>query len=214
VPEYSFTIGELLPADDILAQFITVLAMISNDWLRLMADLESDEDRGADSEGSNLWNYRLQAALHYEAADFLRFSRRKAEVREFLADLSEEDQQDYDAVQAGLQDDSTAGHGDWFKLNRNRVFHYSTLGSDSPVRTALLAAANDTGRIDWEPRLGDRRFPFADQVALEWQGTAQKQAEQLERMSSTVMALARVCEAAIAKYLVDKKVARLADEGA
>jgi hypothetical protein len=67
---FEFTIAEGFPADDPVAQFVTVAAMISNDWQRLVMSMDNAE--GTDHVGQELLGYRMQAALHYEAAQFLR----------------------------------------------------------------------------------------------------------------------------------------------
>jgi hypothetical protein len=73
-----FTIGDAFPADDPVARFVTVLAMMSNDWLRLVKQmLASDDDPGeADAAGLLVMSFRFQAALHAEAAGFIGDARR------------------------------------------------------------------------------------------------------------------------------------------
>jgi hypothetical protein len=66
-----FTIGKAFPASDSVARFITVLAMMSNDWLRLMAAMLEIEDYHKDAEGLRIMSFRQQAALHHEAAEFI-----------------------------------------------------------------------------------------------------------------------------------------------
>jgi hypothetical protein len=75
MPVDSFTIGEAFPADDAVARFVTVVAMISNDWLRLFEEMSSIHGDDPEAHARLTLNYRLQAALHYEAADFLRNAR-------------------------------------------------------------------------------------------------------------------------------------------
>lgn len=71
---------------------------------------------------------------------------------------------DFDFVLAGLDSDPDVGHGAWFEQNRNRTFHYSRLG-----RRGLT--------------VGQTRFHFADQVALEWLPPADQHEHRLTRMS-------------------------------
>jgi hypothetical protein len=204
VAEHSFTIGSVFPADEVLAQFVTVLAMISNDWLRLMADMEAVEAPGPEGHGHEMLNYRLQAALHYEAADFLRDASDNPAIGEFVAALPDPVQQDFRTVVAGLGVDPETGHGRWLKASRNRTFHYSKIGP--PIRKALARTADETGSVDWPARFGDRRFGYADQVVLEWLPSLDEQEERLSRMGDSVMALARFCQAAVGSYLVDRGV--------
>jgi hypothetical protein len=49
MPEATFKIGDTFPADDPVARFVTVLAMISNDWQRLAQRMiELDDARPKD----------------------------------------------------------------------------------------------------------------------------------------------------------------------
>jgi hypothetical protein len=73
--QISFKIGEAFPADDPVARFITVVATISNDWLRLWHDVALSEAEDEETRALRFANYRLHAALHYEAAVFLHASR-------------------------------------------------------------------------------------------------------------------------------------------
>jgi hypothetical protein len=212
VPEYSFTIGTLFPAEDVVAQFVTVLAMISNDWLRLMADMEAVDAPGPEGQGHEILNYRLQAALHYEAAHFLTEALAETAVREFVGELPDPVREDYETVLAGLGDDPQTGHGDWLGLSRNRTFHYSRLGPRQPIKRALDRTADETGTVSWPRRFGDRRFGYADQVVAEWLPTPDQQEESLARMAAAVTALARFCQAAVGRYLVDRGVLPNIDE--
>ncbi len=86
VPSYSghpwrmtvirFKIGDAFPADDPVARFITGLGMISNDWLRLITDMVSDEDDSREGIGRRISLFRRQAALVHEAATFITDARR------------------------------------------------------------------------------------------------------------------------------------------
>lgn len=70
MPKVTFKIGEAFPASDPVARFITVLGMMSNDWLRSIAEMLALDDSDQDSEGRRLSLFRQQASLHHEAATF------------------------------------------------------------------------------------------------------------------------------------------------
>jgi hypothetical protein len=72
-----FTIGEAFPASDSVARFITVLAMMSNDWLRLMSAMLEIKDWHRDAEGLRIMSFRQQTALHHEAALIALYSVRR-----------------------------------------------------------------------------------------------------------------------------------------
>jgi hypothetical protein len=180
---FEFMIAEGFPADDPLAQFVTVAAMISNDWQRLVTSLDNAE--GADQVGQKLLGYRMQAALLYEAAQFLREALEIPGVEEFVAGLPTPARNDFDFVLAGLHRDPEVGHGVWFEQNRNRTFHYSRLGPRAPIAGALRRAGPESGAVDWGRTVGQTRFHFADQVALEWLPPAEQQEGRLTRMSES-----------------------------
>ena len=217
LPQYSFTIGGVLPADDPLAQFVTVVAMISNDWQRLMVEMENIEgldDR--DREGHELLNYRLQAALHYEATLVLREASKIADIVSFVDGLSADAKTDRELVLSGVQDPSGQVHGAWLVNSRNRDFHYSHRGEHRPIAEALEKAAGDAGTVTWGRRFGLRRFGFADNVVLEWFPPQVQYGRMLERMSDAVLALARFSEAAVGEYMVQHGLldrSQLADIG-
>ena len=63
MPRYVFRIGEAFRADDPIARFVTVLAMIHNDWLRSMAFMqESVEQHPEEGQGIRLILVRQQFA--------------------------------------------------------------------------------------------------------------------------------------------------------
>ena len=89
MPKITFKIGEAFPASDPVARFITVLGMMSNDWLRSIAEMLALDDADQDSEGGRLSLFRQQASLHHEAATFIRDARRRfSEIDDFIASLS------------------------------------------------------------------------------------------------------------------------------
>src|SRR5205085_3881923 len=79
----SFTIGEVFPADDPVARFVTVAAMNTNDLTRLqLLTLEHEEG------GMRLFLVRVNAALLWEIATFIAESRDASpDVSAFLAAL-------------------------------------------------------------------------------------------------------------------------------
>jgi hypothetical protein len=149
---------------------------------------------------------QIQAALHYEAAQFLNQASSAPEVRNFICQLPEDARHDYQTVLGGLDGDGVRGHGPWFSWNRNRTFHYSRLGRRQPIRRALARAAQEIGHVDWPRRFGDRRFGYADQVVLEWLPPVAEQEDRLSRMADTTMALARFSQAAVNSYLTARGV--------
>jgi hypothetical protein len=99
VPALTFKIGDAFPADDPVAWFVTVVAMMSNDWLRLSGEMVAIDDADPDALGRRVWSFRLQAALHYEAAEFLNETPpRFRAIGHFLSGLGPEARAEYDRV--------------------------------------------------------------------------------------------------------------------
>jgi hypothetical protein len=120
-----------------------------------------DNAGGSDKVGQELLGYRMQAALHYEAAQFLQEALEVPGVEEFVAGLPRPARNDFDFVLAGLDSDPEVGHGTWFEQNRNRTCHYSRLGRRAPIARALRRAGPETGAVDWGLTVGQTRFHFA-----------------------------------------------------
>jgi hypothetical protein len=126
MPTVRFVIGEAFPASDPVARFVTVLAMISNDWLRLFELMRGTLETEA---GLHLLLFRQQAALHHEAADFIRIARRRfhAEVDVFVRRLAPSARENCERVVGGIDSRSAHYLGAWVEEHRNVTFHYPTL---------------------------------------------------------------------------------------
>lgn len=117
VPTFTFKISDALPADDAVARFITAAAMMSNDWLRLWHEMDAIDDADPDADARRIWSFRLQAALHFEAARFLTETQRRVpDVARFVAGLGEAAHADYDRVTAAMDPTSSHSVGGWFKV--------------------------------------------------------------------------------------------------
>src|ERR1039458_10305372 len=185
MPSIWFKIGEAFPADDPVARFVTVVAMISNDWQRLVQRMVELDDADCVHEAAQaeqaallIENYRLQAALHYEAARLLQQAyERFPEVRNFIDGLTPEAIAEFRLVIGGVTKGSPNYHGDWLSDARNATFHYSKLNRRERVGKGLAAAAEEIGAISLGDSFASVRFGFADKVALKWLGGSQPEAE-------------------------------------
>lgn len=85
--EISFRIGDVFPASDPVARFLTGVAMIANDWGRLFRLQEAVDDAGV-----RLLLYRMQLSFHIEAVKFLRQAKQQFpnEIGAFIENLPEE----------------------------------------------------------------------------------------------------------------------------
>jgi len=156
-----FRIGDAFPADDPIARFITVLAMISNDWLRLLRDMLDLEESDWDADGRRVLLFRLQAAAHHEAATFIADTRRRfPAVDKFIDGLEDEAIQECEVITGGINAASAHYLGDWIGRHRHVTFHYPEMHPEKAehgkeeITEALQAAAELEGTITSEGHSG------------------------------------------------------------
>ena len=203
-----FKIGEGFPAADPVARFIAVAAMVSNDGLRLLSEMVALDEADPDVEGRRLMLFRQQAALHHEAARFIRDARgRFPEVDGFITGLAPAAQDEYRQVTGVI--DSTSEHdlGDWLGDHRNVSFHYPVMhperaaAGQEEISKALEAARELEGTISMDEAFGGVRFGFADDVAVQRLPDPETKAHLIEQLRDSVMALMRFVQRASQAYL-------------
>lgn len=201
-------IGDVFPADDAVARFLTVVAMMSNDWVRLIYDMLALDDDAPDAVARRIMSFRQQAALHDEAARFIADARRRfPEVDAFIQPLDRDAQSECDQIVGGIDPRSPHYHGEWLTDHRNITFHYPEMHPDKAghgteeITEALKAAAEHEGTITFSQGLGSVRFGFADEVAVQWLPDVDNEVHLIETLRESVMALARFAQRAIAAYL-------------
>lgn len=192
VPTISFKIGEAFPADDPVARFVTVLAMMSNDVNRSFALLDPKGD-----SGEELTLFRYQASLYFEAARFIADTpRHYPTVEAFLAALSQEARDEHDQIVGGIDRKSPHYVGDWLSRHRDATFHYPRMHPEKASRgtesifQALDAAGEQRGEITFYATLGSLRCGFADTVAAQWV-TDDDEHETITRLREALLALVR-----------------------
>jgi hypothetical protein len=203
----TFKIGEAFPASDPVARFITVLGMMSNDWLRSIEEMLALE-AGPDSEGRRVSLFRQQASLHHEAAMFIRDARcRFSVIDDFICDLPTVAQDECDQILGGVDPESAHYHGDWLADHRNVTFHYPEMHPDKAehgreeLTAALEAASELESSIDVGDYFGSVRFRFADEVAVQWLPDGPEQATLIENLRESVLALSRFAQRAAQAYM-------------
>jgi hypothetical protein len=202
---YVFKIGEAFPADDERARFVVALAMMSNDVLRSFAQLDVDES-DPEAAGVQMWLFRQQAALYFEAASFITdCAQLFPKINEFLSGLPQEAGDELEQIVGGIDPKSAHYVGDWLADHRNLTFHYSQM---HPVKAergterwkqALEAAAPLEGDLTHDERMGSIRFGFADQVAGQWV-PADTETDTIIRLRDALLALVRFTQRAMTAY--------------
>jgi hypothetical protein len=181
-----FNIGAAFPADKPVARFVTLLAMMSNDWLRLIQEMmDALEEDHPESAARRLMLFRQQAALQHEAATRLQDAPRHFhEIRHFMAGLAPDAHADHDIIVGGTDPASPHYLGDWLKQHRHVTFHYPVLQRDKApagqeeLHDALTRAAGQEGTITFtENVFSTVRFRFADEVVVKWLADVETQPE-------------------------------------
>jgi hypothetical protein len=204
----SFDIGKAFPASDPVARFITVLAMMSNDWMRLAKQQIEVKDYYDDAEGIRIFSFRQQVALHFEAANFIRNTRQWfPDVERFVAALPAKVRRDCDRVVSGIDPKSKRYRGKWVENLRNTAFHYPKMQPDAaahgqePAANALNKAAKLTSTIEGgDVFFGEARFHFADEVVVQWI-PEKGMRKTLSALGADAAALARFVQEAAMTYI-------------
>jgi hypothetical protein len=199
-----FTIGKTFPANNTVAKFLTVLAMMSNDLARLIT-LMIQEDL---DEGDRIFYFRLLASAFFEASKFLRESAvRWPELGEFVAALEDEASSEFERL-AGASDARSESYlGEWIESHRNVTFHYSEMHPRRAAagREEIGRALRDAADIESEITVGEDlisvRFTFADEVAVQWLPDGDMAAIELETLRERHIDLVRFAQRAFHSYL-------------
>lgn len=199
-------IGDGFPACKPVARFVTVLAMISNDWQRSFEEMSSVNDEDPEAGARRMMLFRQQAALHYEAAKFVADARHNYdEIEEFIAALPEEAQDECSQVTDGIKAGSDVG--EWLRNHRYVTFHYPEMHpakaerGEEEIKKALEAAAEEPGTIFIGDDMGSVRFWFADEVARHWvPNDTPEQVARVIALRESMLALAQFAQRAFAAY--------------
>jgi hypothetical protein len=171
---FRFRIGDVFPADDVVARFVVTLAMYANDIFRMQGLRPDDAADNPGALGRRLMLLRFQGSLLYEAMEFIDEAiGRFPQVREFVASLPDEASQAperLDALLAGVRQ-SLAGL-------RNITFHYPEMhpkkiaaGQDELMLALAAVGTRESEIVAAEgetPGVWGAGFIFADVVIGHW----------------------------------------------
>jgi len=192
-----FTIGDAFPASDPVAEFVTHLAMMSNDTLRLLSRGPFLSGCCFEAPELRIVSLRVQAALRQEVAEAIRTTQAfSGEVREFLSSLPSVARTDLDIVirsQRGgfCSPDRVGPH-----LEESRAY-----GGD--VASALAAVAGMEGAITAQGPDDILRFDFADEIAERM--LPEDDLVLATRLHDDALALARLARAAVNEYVRQRR---------
>ncbi len=213
MPSYTFDIGEAFPESDPVARFVTVLAMVINDWHRTMDRMASVANADPDSKdpeaiGIKVGLARQEAAACFEAMKFIADSRRRfPEVEAFVKGMGPKAQEYIAAVEAGV-DQQSPEYQDWLEGHRNVTSHYPEISpkkyaaGKEEIANALKRAADVEAR--GSVTVGDRdstlRFHYADEVAVQLLPDVTKTPRLIEALADARKAIGRFAGLAFAAY--------------
>jgi hypothetical protein len=199
-----FTIGRSFPADQPVARFVTVLAMMSNDLRRLITRLFDDDV----DEGERIFYFRLLVSAFFEASKFLRESvPRWQELQAFVTSLDADARHELERVTGACDPESKFYLGAWVQNHRNVTFHYSQMHPEraaagkEEIGTALRDASDIESSIDADEGLLGIRFTFADQVAVQWLPDGDSAESVLETLRELHLDLVQFTQRAFQMYL-------------
>jgi len=158
----SFRIGDVFPADDVLAQWVGTLSLAFNDIALVNSRMVEDQD---DAHKFFYW-LRLAIAHFAEAAEYLVDTREVPQIEEFVDSLRPDVQQSYRDCLSRYQ----AKRSEIQQIRNVVAFHYPELRQDGgrwrsrPMQQALASLVNETGRIK-RARIIEARLLFADDIA-------------------------------------------------
>jgi hypothetical protein len=191
VPERGFRIGDDFPADDPVARYVTVLAMIYNDWRRT-AEAMGGAGSGAEGMGVRLLHFRQVVGYSHEATTFMKGARKRyPKIDAFVSGLDVEVLEHYDRMFVALRPVR-----EWVRRQRNAAFHYPSVipwkgqapDFDTRFADALAAAADEASSARLGNSYREVRFEFADAVAVHRLGF--KLPEQEDDLKALMRALA------------------------
>lgn len=144
--EVRFRIGDVFPADDVVARFLTGLALSTNDLIRVQSYVVSEQD-----EARQLFLFRQNACYVWETALFVRDGRQLNPVEGFVASLSETARGHLDRAMAGILSPGQSDFGRDLAFIRNHAFHYPELHPErldrDALHTALAGVTNEESSI-------------------------------------------------------------------
>jgi hypothetical protein len=203
-----FRIGDVLPADDLVAQFLTGLAIIINDVTLVAAHMVAIHDKPEGDSGINTYYLYLTCAYYREAAKYLDEMIDVPEVAQFLARLSSEGTENLDA----LRDSFRPWPGSFVKMKlepvRNLVFHYTPFRPKELVPHLAAASELESWIELGSGTYAETRYAFADEVLTNyvtaiWGNSVDELTELMERMRDLVLALTYFGHEVIALRLHD-----------
>jgi hypothetical protein len=213
MPAYTFSIADAFPANDPVARFVTVLAMVINDWHRTMemmvtASAEDPEGKQAETRGIRLMLARQEAAACFEATKFIDNARKRfTEIEAFVQSLGPEAQEYIDAVEAAADRRSPERLG-WLEDHRNVTSHYPELsrekhaaGNEEIANALMKTASIDLhGTVTIGETDHSLRFHYADEVAVQLLPDVTKNPELIKKLADARMAIGRFAGLAFAAY--------------
>jgi len=206
-------IADAFPESDPVARFVTVLAMVVNDWHRTMQmmaaiALSDPNSEVPEARGIKLMLARQEAAGCFEATKFVADSRKRfPEIETFVKGLGADAQQYIAAVEATV-DKNSPEYQAWLEDHRNVTSHYPELvreryvAGKEEIANALKRTAKKNVRGTVTVGDTDRtlRFHYADEVAVHLLPDIADNPDLLSKLAEARVAAGRFAGLAFAAY--------------
>ena len=198
-----FKIGDAFPAADPIARWATVLSMAANNTIYLNVRI-IEGDLPAEL---NLYYFRLLAAHFFEAAEWLRATRKTwPEIDGFIQSLDQGSQDRVERIVAFASQKHPLH--DQLRRSRMTLFHYPEMhpGKEQAGQEELANAMSEGGDlIGWIEGGEDYatfRAAFADEIAVQFVATNDAATEALmERLKEPVFDLVQLTESILLAHL-------------
>lgn len=211
-------IGDAFPADDPVARFVAVLAIISNDANRSVDQMLDLDESQPDTGAQQLMLFRQQASFFFEAATFIGTAKRRfTEVDTFISALPKEARDECAQVVGGTDPKSPHYVGAWLEGHRNVTFHYSEMHPDKAahgkeeITQALEDAADLPGAVHVGENIASVRFWFADEIVAQWM-PPEEQSVTVIALREGLLALVRFTQRAFAAYQLQRPPGTFTEE--
>lgn len=206
MPSYRFKIGDAFHSDDPVARFVTVLAMIVNDWHRVMALMPTESTQDPETIGVRLMLARQEAAACFEVMKFINDSRRHfPEIESFVKGLGADAQEQLARLEAAT-DRRSPDYQEWLKGHRDVTSHYPELvrekhaAAEEEIANAMKQAEDEGGTVTVGETDRTLRFHYADAVAVGLLPNVVENPTLISKLSEARIAVGRFAGLAFAAY--------------
>jgi hypothetical protein len=160
------TIGQLFPADDLVAQWVFALSAVVEDLA--VADTQLHRALRDESNGASTFHYRVLVSRVFEARRVVIVAEEHRPIQDFLRESPKANAEFSVLRRLYVPRDGAASRVDaLYALVRHRTVHHAFPGSDE-LRDALEASSDLEAFYVLDHDEGTSHFVWAELVAISW----------------------------------------------